>query len=146
MMKLSEGKYLLDVNALVALLEKDHVHHPVAQSWFNAEARDWGVCALTEAGFLRVATHPKAGAHTMEAATAILADLASRPGYRFWPITNGWATLTVPFSRRLFGHQQVTDAFLLGLAIKEDGILVTFDKAIVPLAATECRRNVLLLE
>ncbi len=55
-------------------------------------------------------------------------------------------TLTAPFAARIFGHQQVTDAYLLGLAIKENGVLVTFDKGIQYMAGAEFSRNVLLLE
>jgi len=44
-----------------------------------------------------------------------------------------------------FGHQQITDAYLLGLAIKQGGVLVTFDKAIQFLAGAEYGKNVLVL-
>lgn len=47
---------------------------------------------------------------------------------------------------RIFGHQQVTDAYLLGLAIKEEGALVTFDKGIQYMAGAEFSQHVLLLE
>lgn len=57
-----------------------------------------------------------------------------------------WTPLTAPFAERIFGRQQVTDAYLLGLAIKEDGVLVTFDKDIRYMAGTEFSRNVLILE
>jgi len=40
----------------------------------------------------------------------------------------------------------MTDAYLLGLAIKEKGVLVTFDKGIRLMAGVEFSRNVLLLE
>jgi hypothetical protein len=57
-----------------------------------------------------------------------------------------WVDLTAPFAARISGHQQVTDAFLLGLAIKENGVLVTFDKGIQYMASAEFSQNVLLLE
>jgi hypothetical protein len=78
--------------------------------------------------------------------TAVLAALTSHPGYRFWPITAGWATLAAPFQERVFGHQQITDAYLLGLAVKENGVLVTLDKAIKFLAGSRYSKNVLILE
>jgi predicted nucleic acid-binding protein len=40
----------------------------------------------------------------------------------------------------------VTDAYLLGLAIKESGILVTFDRGLRYLAGSEFSRNLLVLE
>ena len=82
----------------------------------------------------------------MEQATAIVAGLADRPGYRYWPMTESWTTLTAPFASRITGHQQVTDAYLLGLAIKEDGVLVTFDRGLRYLAGPEFSKNLLVLE
>jgi hypothetical protein len=61
-------------------------------------------------------------------------------------MTNGWAVLTAPFASRIFGHQQVTDAYLLGLAVKENGVLVTFDRGIKFMAGAEFRENVLILK
>lgn len=143
---MSNPKFLLDVNTLVALTDEDHVHHSVVLKWFNAAGRhDWGVCAFTEAGLLRVATRPKTGARSVEEVTGLLTLLAEHPGYRYWPITDGWTTLAAPFRGRLFGHQQITDAYLMGLAVKEDGVLVTLDQAMTHLAGAACRRHLLVL-
>lgn len=57
-----------------------------------------------------------------------------------------WVTLTAPFLERVFGHQQITDAYLLGLAVKEGAVLVTMDKGIRFPAGTQYGENVLLLE
>jgi hypothetical protein len=35
-----------------------------------------------------------------------------------------------PFAQRLAGHQQVTDAYLLGLAMHRKGKLATMDRAV----------------
>ena len=57
-----------------------------------------------------------------------------------------WTELTAPFRTRVFGHQQATDAYLLGLAISEDGVLVTFDRGLKYMAGDEYSRNLLVLE
>jgi uncharacterized protein len=148
-MSLSRTPYLLDLNCLIALADPDHDYHAAALIWFQAVGRhDWGVCPLTEAGFVRITTNPTyaRGAWSVEQAKAVLADFASAAGYRFWPIKDSWSTLTAHFAARLFGHQQVTDAYLLGLAVKEGGVLVTFDRGIPYLAGNEYRKHVLLLE
>ena len=140
---------LLDVNVLIALLEPGHDFFQKAQEWFRSSGKDnWGVCPLNEIGFVRITTNPSfyPGPRTHEQATSVLAELANRPGYRYWPMTESWTTLTAPFADRIFGHQQVTDAYLLGMAIKEDGILVTFDHGLLYLAGSEFRRNLLVLE
>jgi toxin-antitoxin system PIN domain toxin len=138
---------LADVNVLIALVDEGHEHHKMARKWFDTYGyRDWGVCAFTEAGFLRVTANPKAGSLSVSEATRALSILSNHAGYRFWPISEGWASLVEPFSERVFGHQQITDAYLLGLAVKEGGILVTMDKAIQYLAGVKYRENVLVLE
>ncbi len=140
-------KYLADVNILVALTDENHVHHTMVFKWYGTTGRhDFGVCAFAEAGFLRVATNPKAGSRSVEEAANVLASLSDNEGYRFWPISEGWASLVEPFYERVFGHQQITDAFLLGLVVKEGGVLVTLDKAIQYLAGTKYAESVLVLE
>jgi uncharacterized protein len=141
-------KYLLDLNTLIALAEPDHEFHKPAGKWFQAEGKEnWGVCPLTEGGFIRITAHPKyrPAARTVQQAAAILASFAEHPGYRYWPIVDSWATLTAPFSDRIFGHQQVTDAYLLGLAIKESAVLVTFDFGFSLLAGSEYSKNLRVL-
>jgi toxin-antitoxin system PIN domain toxin len=146
---LARARYLLDLNCLIALADPDHDHHSAIQTWFKSEGkRDWGVCPLTEAGLVRVTTNPSysRGSWTTQQAVAILADFAASRGYRYWPITDRWTVLTRPFSTRIVGHQQVTDAYLLGLAIQEGGVLVTFDRGIEYLAGPEFSQHVLLLK
>jgi len=143
---LDKPKYLLDVNVLIALSEPEHSHHQLVMNWFQTPDLDWGVCAFSEAGFLRVTTDPKVGFHTIPDATLVLRELAHHPGYRYWPITTGWADLTAPFRDRVFGHQQITDAYLLGLAVRRNAILVTLDRAIQFMAGPKYSQHVLVLE
>ena len=146
-MALPENGYLLDVNVLYALMARNHIHHPIVEAWFYATADlRWGICSFTEAGFLRNATAHRAGQIEMAEATAILKNLAQHPGYRYLPIAEDWPTLCGPFFKRLFGAKQVTDAYLLGLAVRHGMVLVTMDKGIVYLAGGEFSKHVLLLE
>ena len=140
---------LLDLNVLIALSQSGHTHRQVAERWFQSAAgSDWGICPLTESGFIRLATNPamQANALTVNQAVAVLQSIQQLAGYRFWPITHSWVDLTAPFSTRITGHQQVTDAYLLGLAIKQDGVLVTFDRGIRYMAGPQFAKNVLLLQ
>ncbi|MGA3032071.1 MAG: TA system VapC family ribonuclease toxin [Terracidiphilus sp.] len=142
-----EAKFLLDVNVLVALTDKNHIHHETVARWFDAHRKaSWGVCPFTEAGFLRAVTRPAIGGLSIEEATEILIRLAALPGYMFWSIPYPWTDLAAPLGDRIFGHQQITDACLLGLAIKENGVLVTLDKAITHLAGARFAQNLLQLE
>ncbi|WP_165420449.1 TA system VapC family ribonuclease toxin [Edaphobacter modestus] len=137
--------HLLDVNGLIALLNESHVHNAAMTDWFATTGLQWALCPFTEAGLLRFMTRPKTGDMSMEEANAMLARLKEHPGYHFQPITDDWHTLTASFSKRLHGHNQITDAYLLGMAISKGLILATFDQAILHLAG-EHRRHVLMLK
>jgi uncharacterized protein len=140
---------LLDLNVLIALADQRHDHHQIARAWFASGGKEnWGICPLTEAGFLRVTTNPvyRPNPHTLERAIAVLQALQGLPGYWYWEIKDSWVNLTAPFAARIAGQQQVTDAYLLGLALKEKGVLVTFDRAVRYLAGADYERHVLLLE
>jgi toxin-antitoxin system PIN domain toxin len=137
--------HLLDVNVLLALLDEDHIHNAVVDDWFDTPGLEWSLCPFTEAGVLRLLTRPKTGNLSIEDVTDMLDGLRQQPGYHYQPIAFDWPTLSRPFIQRLHGHNQVTDAYLLGLAIREDLILVTMDKAILHLAGSEHRKHVLLL-
>jgi len=138
-------RFLLDVNVLVALLNEDHVHHQIASEWFDTPNLLFAVCPFTEAGFLRYMTRAKLGDMSMEEATAMLTRLAQEPGYQYQPISADWQTLCGIFFKRLFGPNQITDAYLLGVAVREGLVLVTFDTAILHLAG-EYAKQVLILE
>jgi len=137
------------VNFLIALTSVEHQHYRKAITWFGSLGRQqWGICPLTELGYIRFVTNPatRMRADGFLRAAAVLAELAQRPGYHYWPITESGTTLTAPFQARIFGHQQVTDACLLGLAIKEDGVLVTFDRGLKYMAGAEFAPNLLVIE
>jgi len=151
------SNYLLDLNVLIALTEPGHQHHAKAQSWFaNLGESTWGICPLTEAGFIRVMSNPamRAGTGTLDPSIAIqqciaiLQNLKIVPGFGYWQITEteNWVRVTTPFAARISGHQQITDAYLLGLAIAKGGALVTFDRGLRFLAGSEFERNLLVLE
>jgi uncharacterized protein len=146
MKNMSSPAYLLDVNIVVALLDPDHMHYRTVRKWLTGADQCWGTCAFTEAGFLRIATDPRAGAFTVAQAVESLQLLTLHPLFRFWPIGAGWTTLAAPFLNRVVGHKQITDAYLLGLAVSEKGILVTMDKGIRFLAGERYAKNVLVLE
>lgn len=139
-------KYLPDVNVLVAITDQNHVHHAKATEWFNTAGLDWGMCAITESGLLRVSANPAVGRLTVGEASTLVGQLMGRRGYRFWPLTRSWGELVTPFTERIYGYKQITDAYLLGLAIRENGVLVSFDKAIRSLAGPKFSGNVLILE
>lgn len=125
---------LLDVNALVALAWDTHVHHEAARAWFAAASADgWATCPVTESGFVRVSSNPKAlpSVISVEAARAVLSALHEAGGHRFLGNDVSLTDRDVP---PMLGHRQVTDAQLLTLARRHGTRLVTFDAGIAALA------------
>lgn len=127
---------LLDVNVLVALFDPHHIHHDAAHDWF-AENRDagWATCPITENGFVRVISHPAYGASGERAATAIdrLRAFCASGGHQFWRDAVSVRDELFDLSRAS-GSKQLTDIYLLGLAVNRKGRLATFNRSI-PLGA-----------
>lgn len=123
---------LLDVNVLVALLDAQHVDHEKAHGWFaESLGAGWASCPMTENGCVRVMTNPRYPAPV--AAHEVLTKLAtakSHHAHAFWPDDLSLTDSSAFDVSHLRGHQQVTDSYLLGLAVKNGGRLVTFDSRI----------------
>lgn len=118
---------LLDVNVLLALAWPNHQHHQAAHRWFGDESsRGWATCALTTIGFVRLSSNP---AYTPEAVSprdaAVLLDrMTAHPQHHFWAEL---PPLKLDVLQRAIGHQQVMDAYLVGLARHHRGCVATFD-------------------
>ncbi len=128
---------LLDVNVLVALFDPDHVHHDIAHDWF-AEQRPlgWATCPLTENGAVRVMSNPAYGLERMrvDTAAARLRKFRASGHHTFWSDAISLSDEAVFAWHMATGHRQVTDIYLLALAVKMKGCLATFDQSI-PLKA-----------
>lgn len=129
--------FLLDVNVLVALAWPTHVHHTAAGAWFAEEGHAaWATTPVTENGFVRVSSNPRAidGAVSPATAIALVAEMRRARGHTFWPADTSLADLDGPDLAAVVGHRQVTDAYLLALARRHDGVLATFDDGLRSLA------------
>jgi toxin-antitoxin system PIN domain toxin len=127
------GAALLDVNVLVALFDPDHVHHEPAHRWF-AENRElgWATCPLTENGVIRVLGNPAYSRAPGHAALLLehLQALCNIGGHIFWPDDVSLRDADLFDIGAPPSHRQVTDIYLLGLAVKRGGCLATFDRSI----------------
>lgn len=132
---------LLDVNVLVALLDPEHVKHVAAYDWFDVNLPfGWASCPLTENGLLRVMINPRYTVPKSVAETLIRLERSKHGGnHAFWPDDLSITDVAVFDWERLQGHQQVTDVYLLALAVAHGGRLVTFDQRIQPGMVRGCR-------
>jgi uncharacterized protein len=87
---------------------------------------------MTQAGFVRVVSNPAFSRRAVSPRDAlqVLAGSLQHPAHRFWTEDIGVADALALFGRRLLGHQQITDAYLLGLAIHKKGRLATLDTSV----------------
>ncbi len=134
--------YLLDTNLLVALHWPSHERHDLALKWFaRHRAKGWATCPFTQAGFVRIVSNPafsRDAVHPREAIQILSANTTARD-HTFWPDDLPFVEAVGFAGVRLLGHQQVTDAYLLGLAIRRGGVLATLDQRIA--ALTEPRSS-----
>jgi uncharacterized protein len=122
-------EFLLDVNVLLALADPLHVHHEAAHSWFASRGRKaWATCPMTENAFVRIASHPSYPNRPGDAPAVLelLRRMCSSEGHRFWPDTVSLRDVLGPGIAITQG--QVTDVFLLCLAIANGGRLATLDR------------------
>lgn len=127
---------LLDVNMLLALLDADHVDHWRAHAFLDEEiSQGWASCPITQNGFVRVITQPRYPSPVSSSlAIERLRRACATDHHSFWPCDLSLLDPSVVDASRLHGHRQITDAYLLALAVGHSGRFVTFDRS-VPLDA-----------
>ena len=129
---------LLDLNILTALLWPAHEHHEAAHRWFGARRKGrWATCALTQLGLIRLVSNPSFSRDALSPADAVLLLSANlgHANHEFWIDALSVPAALEAVPRKLQGHQQVTDAYLLALANHHGGVLATFDRGLEALAA-----------
>jgi hypothetical protein len=133
---------LFDVNVLIALFDPDHVHHELAHRWWEANGSSgWASCPLTENGFVRVLSQPKyPNAISLEDAVGRLSRSKKQGNHAFWTDDLSLSDDSIFHVEHVLGHRHVTDVYLLALAVRNSGRLVTFDRG-VPLSAIEGAEN-----
>jgi predicted nucleic acid-binding protein len=115
-------KYLLDVNALLAAIIENHPQHEAANRWLRGKLL--ALCPISELGFLRISTQPKAYNFAMTIAKAALADFVVKHKTEFISADVSAISLNARTSER------VTDTYLADLAARHKMKLATFDMGI----------------
>jgi len=129
---------LLDVNVIIALLDSNHAFHERAHDWWAANLKlGWASCPLTENGVVRIMSHPnysEKARFTPGELIDRLRQFAAQSDHEFWPDEVSLRDGKLFISERIHSSRQLTDLYLLALATKRRGRLVTFDQGI-PLSA-----------
>lgn len=138
---------LLDVNVLLALFDADHVNHRAARGWLESEIEHgWASCAITENGFVRIISQPKYPSPITPAqAIDRLGRATETRHHTFWPSDISLVAGDAIHSDRLYGSRQITDAYLLALAVHHGGRFITFDRSIALEAVASARPEQLVV-
>lgn len=123
---------LLDINVLIALLDAQHVHHRTAVTWLQGNiAVGWASCPLTQNGVIRILSQPAYPGFLPPAAVAArLAEATRTEWHRFWPDDASLLDTATANWDAVLGSRQVTDTYLLALAVRHEGRFVSFDRKV----------------
>lgn len=125
---------LLDVNFIIALLDPDHVFHERAHGWWaENQGLGWASCPLTEYGVVRIMSHPgysRQARFTPGDLIDRLRQFAAQTDHEFWPDEISLRDEKIFAADRIHNSRQLTDLYLLALAVAHQGRLVTFDQSI----------------
>lgn len=121
---------LLDVNALIALLDAEHVHHAVVVAWLSREdvlPHGFATCAVTQLGCIRVMSGKGYPRPFQPHEVAAKLDALTRQGHCY-------LDMPPPASGQIHWKSassvQSTDVALLATAVAHGSRLVTFDAGI----------------
>jgi toxin-antitoxin system PIN domain toxin len=125
---------LLDVNVIIALLDPDHAFHERAHAWWAAnQNHGWASCPLTENGVVRIMSHPGYSQKIQFTPADLIGRLrqfAAQSDHEFWPDEISLRDENHFARERIHSSRQLTDLYLLALAVTHQGRLVTFDQGI----------------
>ena len=134
---MAEPIALLDVNVLIALVDPQHVHHEPSHRWFQAHGLVMAgrhAPSLRQRAVARILGNPRypnsPGGPVV--VMPLLQELLAHPTHVFWLDALSWRSspLDVFEAEALLHHGQITDAYLLALAVHHQGVLVSFDKSL----------------
>ena len=125
-------KYLLDVNALLALAVLEHEFHPLVARWVKSLGRtgvpEMASCSITELGFVRVLGQAQQYGSSVAQAREILLKVKSSEGISWTFLADDRDISGLP--RWVQTAKQTTDGHLAELARANHAVLATLDRRI----------------
>ena len=124
---------LLDINFLIAIFDQCHTNHSEAHRWFGRNrSSGWATCPVTINGVVRILSNPSYPAVRLkpgEMASRLIA-FCKTSDHHFWQDSVSLLNEDIFKTSLIAGHKNITDAYLLGLVVKNHGRLITFDRSI----------------
>jgi toxin-antitoxin system PIN domain toxin len=126
---------LLDVNVWISLIDPAHPHHRLAQDWFGAYNKGFASCPIIQNGVLRIMASPSYdsgddGQYSYPMLFDLFKTSISKVNHSFWPDSISLLSASHFNHDMIMSDKQLTDIYLLGLAVAHGGCLVTFDRHI----------------
>lgn len=124
---------LLDVNVWIALFDDAHQFSDRANLFIAKKGVKVATCPLVENGVVRVMSSPhysRRGAPAIQQVRERLREACSELDHAFWPDDVSLRDDELFNFARVQGHNQITDLYLLALAVRHSGCLVSFDQSI----------------
>ena len=141
--------YLLDVNVLIALIDPAQVSHETAHRWFaSVGAKDWATCPIVENGVMRIVGNPKYpnSPGSPAAVAPLLRQMRTLSGHVLWSDSLSLVGSDFVDVQKIATPAQVTDVYLLALAVSKGGRLATFDRGIAVKAVRKGREALALID
>jgi uncharacterized protein len=136
---------LLDASVLIPHLWREHQFHEVVRRWMSRNSHaGWATCAVTQSAFVRVLSSPGFSKRPVspQAAADLLEENLAHPHHRYWRDDRGLIE-AIRRVKPLQTHREVTDAYLLGLALRHKGRVVMMDRGIARLLPEDADPEVL---
>jgi toxin-antitoxin system PIN domain toxin len=138
---------LFDLSALIALFDDQHVENRRAHHWFAANRTNgWATCPLTQNGFVRIISQSSYRSPiSLREAIEHLQEATETEGHEFWADDISLLNESLFNRSHILGPKQLTDIYLLALAVEHGGRLVTLDQGISHHAVRGARPHHLVL-
>ena len=124
---------LLDVNVWVALFDDAHQFSDRANAFIETRGVKIATCPLVENGVIRVLSLPsygRRGGLPIQQVRERLQQVCAALDHEFWADDISLRDDERVNFNRVQGHNQITDLYLLALAVHRGGCLTSFDQAI----------------
>ena len=123
---------LYDVNMLIALFDPLHARHASAHAWHGANGHHgWASCPLTQNGLMRIMSQPRyASPQPLASMLHVVSEFSGDAAHTFWPDDVSLAAGGILAPQFALTSSMLTDVYLLALAIRHEGRLVTLDSKI----------------
>ena len=138
---------LLDVNILIALLDENHLHHPLVHGWLEDHIDDgWASCPITQNGCIRILSQPSyPNTLGVPEAIRLLHEACSTQHHRFVADDASLLDPALVERERLVSARQITDVYLLALAVAHGMRFVTLDRSIPAGAVSDAAERSLVI-